>query len=207
MLSQEILANHYAEYAAQSDEWVSNMEKTKHSIVRHVLNAAGFHSDKDKLNVAVLGASDKRYIPIHERVFAESTKKEIALITFDLDPKHLGGASTNVILHDVTQPFPGELFDIVFSHELMKFLGPEEQLKTIVNSYQALCQGGVAMHIIHEPSIQGTQELRSWQHRVDPDTLLRQLKERQIPVQKLVFESESNVEWLRKTTVLLLSRN
>lgn len=206
MLSQEILAAHYAEYAAQSDVWVSNMETTKQSIVRHVLSAAGFDSDKDKLNVVVLGASDKRYIPIHERVFSESTEKEIALITFDLDPRHLGGASTNVLQHDVTQSFPGEPFDIVFSHELMKFLTSEEQLKTIVNSYQALCQGGVAMHIIHEPSIQGTQELRSWQHRVDPDTLLMQLKERQIPVQKLVFESESSVEWLRKTTVLLLSK-
>lgn len=207
MLSSKILADHYSEYAAQSDAWVANMKRTKLSIVEHVLRYAHFKPENTCLRIVVLGASDKRYIPIHEKVFSESTNKEIALVTFDLDPNHLGGTSSSVIHHDVTQAFPGEPFDIVFSHELMKFLTSEEQLKTMVNSYQALCQGGIAMHVIHEPSIKGTQELRSWQYRVDPDALLKQLKERKIPVQKLVFESESNVEWLRKTTALLLSRS
>jgi hypothetical protein len=88
----------------------------------------------------------------------------------------------------------------------MKFLTPKEQFRTIQNSYAALATGGVAMHIIHEPSIKGTSELRSWQYRVNPERLVVQLKKAGIRAKMLEFESESHVGWLRKTTVITLSK-
>lgn len=207
MLSKEILKAHYAEYASQPDEWVENMEATKRSIVEQVLELMKFEDSSDSLKVVVLGASDKRYIPIHQRVFENATHRSIQMSTLDADADHLGGESDAVILHDVTNPFPDAPYNIVFSHELMKFLTPEEQLQTIINSYQALAQGGLAMHILHEPSIKGTSELRAWQHRVNPDDLIEQLKAKNIPATKLVFNSESDVAWLRETTVIAIKKN
>lgn len=154
--------------------------------------------------VAVLGASDRRYIPIHERIFSAILQKEIILHTLDIETEHLSGKS-GVIQHDVTTPFPHR-YSIIFSHELMKFLSPEEQLLTILNSCQALTSPGLAMHIIHEPSIKGTPELRAWQYRVDPDDLIVKLKNKGIPAEKLYFESGSTIDWLKDTTVLVIKK-
>lgn len=207
MLSKEILKNHYKEYASQPDEWVENMEATKRSIVEQVLEIMKFETNTDPIKIAVLGASDKRYISIHQRVFENAVQREIQMSTLDIDTNHLGGTSDDVVLHDVTKPFPDAPYAIIFSHELMKFLTPEEQLHSIENSYQALAQNGLAMHILHEPSIKGTSELRAWQHRVNPDELIEQLKAKNIPAIKLVFNSESDVVWLRETTVIAITKN
>lgn len=204
MLSKLALAAHYKEYAGQSDDWVSNMEITKRSIIQHVLTFVKFQAGETPVKVVVLGASDKRYIEIHQRLFQDAIQRAIHMRTFDIDAEHLGGSSDTVIVHDVTQPFPDAPYAIVFSHELMKFLTPDEQLTTIINSYRALTENSVAMHIIHEPSIKGTSELKPWQNRVNPDEIVNQLEARGIPATKLVFQSESNVDWLRETTVIVL---
>jgi hypothetical protein len=207
MLSKEVLESHYAEYASQPDEWVANMQITKRSIVEYVLDQMKFEAVHEPVKVVVLGASDKRYIPIHQDVFQSILHRAISMVTFDLDINHLGGESKDVISHDVTQLFPDAPYDIVFSHELMKFLTPSEQLQTIKNSYQALGENGLAMHILHEPSINGTAELRAWQHRVNPDELIDKLKDDNITATKLVFNSQSDVAWLRETTVIAIQKN
>jgi hypothetical protein len=207
MLSKEVLESHYAEYASQSDEWVANMQITKRSIVEYVLDQMKFEAVHEPVKVVVLGASDKRYISIHHDVFQSILHRAISMVTFDLDINHLGGESKDVISHDVTKIFPDTPYDIVFSHELMKFLTPDEQLQTIKNSYQALGENGLAMHILHEPSIKGTSELRAWQHRVNPDELINKLKDDNIPATKLVFNSQSDVAWLRETTVIAIQKN
>lgn len=81
MLSKEILKAHYAEYASQPDEWVENMEATKRSIVEQVLERMRFEASTNPVKVAVLGASDKRYIPIHQRVFKNAVHRAIHLAT------------------------------------------------------------------------------------------------------------------------------
>lgn len=207
MLSKEVLESHYAEYASQPDEWVANMHITKRSIVEYVLDQMKFEAVHEPLKVVVLGASDKRYIPIHQDVFQSILHRAISMVTFDFDTNHLGGESKDVISHDVTQLFPDAPYDIVFSHELMKFLTPDEQLQTIKNSYQALGEKGLAMHILHEPSIKGTSELRAWQHRVNPDELIDKLKDDNITATKLVFNSQSDVAWLLETTVIAIQKN
>lgn len=207
MLSKEVLECHYTEYASQPDEWVSNMQITKRSIVEYVLDQMRFEAVHEPVKVVVLGVSDKRYIPIHQAVFQRILHQAISMVTFDLDANHLGGESKDVISHDVTQLFPDAPYDIVFSHELMKFLTPDEQLQTINNSYRALGENGLAMHILHEPSIKGTAELRAWQHRINPDELIDKLKDDNITATKLVFNSQSDVAWLRETTVIAIQKN
>ena len=68
MLSEKILEAHYAEYAAQPDQWVQNMEVTKKSIVEYVFNSVSYKHNNLSVKIAVLGASDSRYIPIHKRM-------------------------------------------------------------------------------------------------------------------------------------------
>lgn len=206
MLSTIILQAHYKEYADQPDGWVQNMEGTKKSIVKYVLGAAGFQPPASGITKAVvLGASDKRYIPIHHKIFKDITGRDVELTTFDIDIAHLSGGE-NIINHDVTKPFPNAPYHIIFSHELMKFLTSEEQVATIKNSYLALASGGVAMHIIHAPSIKGTAELRTWQNRVDPDQLIEKLYNDSIPAKKIFFQSDSEVDWLKETTVIMLQK-
>jgi len=206
VLSEIVLKKHYEEYANQSDDWVNNMEKTKASIVKYVIKHIKPTFNSDSLNVCVLGASDKRYIPIHKRIFETILKKKIQMTTLDLDISHLAGKKSEILMqHDVNKTFP-KTFDIIFSHELMKFLTQDEQLKTIENSYSALNKNGFTMHIIHEPSIKGTKELRDWQFKVNPDLLIEELKAKSIIAEKLVFKSESIVSWLRDTTVIVTKK-
>ncbi len=211
MIPAEILSAHYKEYASQPDQWVANMEKTKRSIVDHVLNSLRpVKSLMGPLHVAVLGASDRRYLPIHERIFAE-VFRDSWVTTIDIDTDHLGGGN-KVLQQDVTKPFPKSLrYDVVFSHELMKFLTADEQRACITHSYDALYTGGFAMHVMHEPSIRGTNELRPWQERVDPNALAGWQNNLSLSVNRdrvylLEFESDSEVDWLRKTTVLVLDK-
>ena len=206
MLLKEIFEAHYIEYGNLPDEWVNNMEITKRSNVEQVVEKMNFQIGIELVKVVVLGASDKRYIPIHKRIFEGIFERQIQMVTFDIDPEHLGGESSEVIFHDITKPFPNIPYDVIFSHELMKFLTPEEQLQTIKNSYEALSTNGFAMHIMHEPSIKGTSELRSWQTRVNPDELVDQLILAKVPAVKLILSSESQVSWLRETTVIAFKK-
>lgn len=205
MIAPEILSLHYKEYGSQPDSWVNNMAVTKRSIVAHILSETSLAMQHIPVRVVVLGASDKRYVPIHKKIFEELLGSEVDMKTLDLDTHHLDGTE-GVIEHDVTKPFPKVPYDIVFSHELMKFLSADEQKHVVINSYNALREGGLAMHIMHEPSIKGTKELRDWQYRVNPDHLLEDALAHKIDAKKIIFQSESLVDWLRETTILILKK-
>lgn len=205
MLSLEILRAHYAEYATRPDSRVQDRKIAKKSIIKYVLKEINFNPVGKPVRITVLGTSDKRYISIHQKVFEEVLRRNIKIITFDVDIKHLAGED-GIVLHDATEPFPETPFEIVFSHELMKFLTPEEQLKAIKNSHDALTDNGLAMHILHGPSIKGTKKLREWQYRVNPDELIKQLEENNIQAKKLVFNSETEIDWMRETTVIVTQK-
>ncbi len=205
MLPKKVLSAHYVEYGSQPDVWVFNMEATKRSIVRQVFEKFHLGTEGEVVRVAVLGVSDNRYIPIHERVFSLAFNRKIEMVTLDIDTDHLGGVGT-AIQHDVTKPFPGVPYDVVFSHALMKFLTPDEQLVVIKNAYDALSVGGVTLHIMHPPELEGTDELREWQHRVDLRAMVEELKQENLSPHVFKIESESSVAWLRDTTVLVLAK-
>ncbi|MAG02894.1 hypothetical protein CMI42_06155 [Candidatus Pacearchaeota archaeon] len=206
MVPQKLLEKHYLEYSTRSNDRIKDRERAKKSIVRQVLSKMNFKIRNENIKIVVLGASDERYISVHRRIFEEILRCSIDIVTLDIDTKHLGGESKTVISHDVTKPFPNVFYDIVFSHELMKFLSPNERLAVIRNSYEAIGDGGIAMHVLHEPSIKGTSELRPWQNRVDPNDLIKKLKDIGIFATKLEFDSDTDIDWARKTTVIVLSK-
>ncbi len=206
MLPHTILEKHYQEYGTQPDSWVVNMGKVKKQIVQKVIDTTGFVPQHEPVNVLVLGASDKRYIPIHQEIFEKVLNKQIKLTTFDIDIAHLQ-PNNNLVYHDVTKPFPQTSFDIIFSHELIKFIEPENQLSVLKNSFNALAENGLAMHIMHEPSLKGTKELRSWQYRTDFNKLLTELKQENIPADLVTFKNDSAIDWLADTTVLTMRKS
>ncbi|MFZ2886464.1 MAG: class I SAM-dependent methyltransferase [Minisyncoccia bacterium] len=201
MIEKQQLQKHYADYATRSDDRVRDRERAKRSIVTHVLKNVPVTVKTRPIKVVVLGASDKRYIPVHAQIFTDILGENTVVSTLDVDAEHLGSGA-DVVQHDVTKPFPHTPYGVVFSHELMKFLTNEEQLQVLENSYDALEPGGVAMHIMHEASIKGTDKLESWQTKVDPDELVKKLDERDILAKKLVFDSETAIDWMRETTVI-----
>jgi len=206
MINKETLEVHYTEYAERPDEWVEDREGAKKSIVNHVLKETQFESTDNPTRVVVLGASDKRYVSVHRKIFEEAIQGKVEMITFDIDTKHLEGEE-GIVEHDVTNPFPNPPYTVVFSHELMKFLTPEQQLQVIKNSHDALSETGLAMHILHSPSIEGTKKMKEWQNRVNPDELIKELEKDNILVEKIVFDSDTNTDWLKKTTALAIRKN
>src|SRR3990167_711151 len=93
MISKEILQAHYREYASQPDVWVENMTVTKRSIVRYVLTHTGFRPQLQNglTRIVVMGASDKRYIPIHQAIFTDLLEQRVQVTTLDIDAEHLQG--------------------------------------------------------------------------------------------------------------------
>jgi hypothetical protein len=84
MIKKEILEEHYREYGTQPDEWVENMKKTKSSIIKQVLSYSLFKVNNLKTKVAVLGASDKRYLKIHNDCF-KGLLGDVEVYTLDID--------------------------------------------------------------------------------------------------------------------------
>lgn len=205
MLPKNILEEHYKEYANQPDSWVSNMKKVKKEIIENIFKNIKSTPKTNSIKVAVLGASDKRYIKIHKDLFTEITKKDIQMTTFDIDTKHLEGEE-GIIYHDITKPFPQSNFDIIFSHALLKFIEPEKQAEVIRNSYNSLNKQGFTMHILHSPELKETKELRAWQYKVDINSIIEKLKKDNINCRKITFNIESSVDWLRETTVIIAEK-
>ncbi|MAF35757.1 hypothetical protein CL622_01410 [archaeon] len=174
MISSEILAKHYREYASRPQDWVDLRAHIKKQIVQDVFEQTGFSPTGNPVKIAVLGASDKRYIAVHHTIFTEAVQKDVAMITFDLDEAHLAGAH-GIVEHDVTSPFPETGFELIFSHALMKFILPQEQAVVLKNAYNALAPGGLAMHILHFAELKGGTILKDWQYRADVEKIVAAL--------------------------------
>lgn len=205
MITKEILKQHYKEYSERLIEHVEKRASIKKFIVGFVLNKVQFASISTPVKIVVLGASDKRYIPIHKKIFEEIIKRKISIFTFDIDEKHLSGED-GVVKHDVTKTFP-DSFDIIFSHELMKFLEEKEQIQVLKNSYESLNKKGLAIHIIHSPSLFGTTELKHWQYRVNPTQLVEELKKSGIPIEIISFDDNKSKEWFGETKVIVTKKS
>jgi hypothetical protein len=204
MIDRMNLLAHFKQYASCSDEYVADMARIKREIVQHVLEEMNFSLKKDKVRIAVLGASDKRYIKVHQGIFeAVFPGSKVEVNTFDIDTEHLGG-ELGIVEHDLNEPFPNPPYDVIFSHELMKFLTSESQIRVIENAYRALSTTGIGFHIVHEPAIKGTDRLMHWQFRVAPDSLVTQLRETGISVQKLEFMTKTVLAHMQETTVLVI---
>ncbi len=189
MISSKILEDYFEEYATRPIEWVIEREKVKRHVVQKILEITGFVPTSNPVKVAVLGASDKRYIGIHRDIFREAIQKDLEMTTFDIDTQHLTGED-GIIEQDVTRPFPSS-FDIVFSHSLLKFIEPEKQVTVLRNSHNALKTNGLAMHIMH-----CADKPREWQHKVDTDKMISKLVEENISCKKIKLDIDNGTDVL-----------
>lgn len=192
---RKILKKYFKEYANRPQSWVDERERVKKYIVQRIFEITEFMPVSGRVKIAVLGASDKRYIEVHRKIFREALQKNVQVTTFDTDTQHLAG-ERGIIYHDVATPFPSSQFNLVFSHSLLKFLNPEKQSLVIRNSYNALAKGGIAMHILHLPEIKGTKKLRKWQYRVYTNTLIAKLRKENIPCKEIELDIDGGTKVL-----------
>ena len=104
-------------------------------------------SSSGELQVAVLGCGDMRHVVGNKEIFEDTLGISCGVTTFDIDTDHLAG-QPDVIKHDCTEPLPQGPFDITFAHVLLKFIPEKKQLNLILNSYNALSPGGLAIHVL-----------------------------------------------------------
>lgn len=112
--------------------------------------------------------------------------------TFDITIEHLAGAE-RVVAHDCTEPLPDPPYDITYAHVLLKFIPTERQGALIINAYQALRSGGVAIIITDQeddqsdklPDDQYHVPLEKWRKLLEQQGI--KLVEMQVPYKGLAW--------------------
>lgn len=142
-----MVTEYHLQYAKKSDAEILHRAWIKEVQLRQIFATVGLPQfSRPVVNVAVLGSADARLVPQHDRIFSAIFAKPVALTTFDLTVEHLQAAS-GVMQHDVTTPLPGGPYDLVYSDILIRFIEPAKQLDVVMNAWNALAPGGVAIHI------------------------------------------------------------
>lgn len=141
------LSTYHQKFAAQPDAEIDKKIAAKRSELEAVFSTLSPTFEQAPLKVAVLGCGDKRFVEKHRELFSSLLQKPIELTTFDIAIDHLEGAE-GVIRHDCTLPLPNGPYDITYAHVLLKFIEPTKQVDVLYNSYQALHEHGLAIHIL-----------------------------------------------------------
>lgn len=142
-----MLSAYHETYAARSDEDIRHRIRVKSQQLRQLFMTLGLPQFASPVvRIAVLGCGDRRFVTLHEKMFAELLQKPVALTTFDVAIEHLAG-ETGVVQHDATLPLPGGPFEITYSDVLMRFIEPAKQIAALKESYDALAPGGLAIHL------------------------------------------------------------
>lgn len=142
-----MVTEYHLQYAKKSDADILHRAWIKEVQLRQIFATVGLPQvAKPVVNVAVLGSADARLVAQHDRIFSAIFQKPVALTTFDITVEHLQSAS-GVMQHDVTLPLPGGPYDVVYGDVLLRFIPPEKQLDVLVNAWNALAPGGVAIHV------------------------------------------------------------
>ncbi len=140
------LSTYHQKHADRPEVEIAPRIAAKKAELVHVLDVLG-NSFKPPVRIAVLGCASKQIAFGHIQIFGELFGASVDVITFDITTEHLLGVP-NVIKHDCTLPLPGAPFDITYGHVLLKFMPPEKQWQLLLNSYNALKPGGIAIHIM-----------------------------------------------------------
>lgn len=184
------LSTYHQKYSEKSDEELAKRADVKNQELKQIFAQVKPLTNNNPLRIAVMGCGDKRFIRYHKRYFSEQLEKEVELTTFDITTDHLAGEE-NVILHDCSLPLPNTPYDITYAHVLLKFIPTEKQWDVIINSYDALSAGGIAIHVLDPEDYSGNQlpdglysvPLQDWEDK---------LKENDIDYKKIVLKSGPN---------------
>lgn len=179
---------YHRKYANQSDKEINNRLKEKKNEITEILGNVTFQSEDPLIKLAVLGCGDKRFIKGHKRIFEEVFNKTVEVTTFDITTQHLQGEG-KVIEHDCTQPLPVTPYTITYAHVLLKFIEISKQWDLIINSYEALGAGGMAIHILDKADYESkdnkqqegyfTVPLQRWIEKLDE----HKIQHKEVPVQ------------------------
>jgi len=151
-----MLDEYHQKYANRSDGEMNDRiaEKEKELVlIRDVINP---EFSSDKLDIAVVGCGEKRFVAGHREIFARVFDKPVKITTFDITIDHLAGEE-NIIQHDCTQPLPGGPYEITFAHVLLRFIPKDKQWGLVQNSFNALKDGGIAIHVLDPEDYENTE--------------------------------------------------
>ena len=152
-----MLDEYHQKYANRSDEEMSDRIAEKEKELILIRDAVSPKFSSGILNIAVMGCGEKRFIVGHREIFSKVFEKPVNITTFDITINHLAGEE-NIIQHDCTQPLPGGPYDITFAHVLLRFIPKDKQWGLVKNSFNALKDGGIAIHVL-DPEDYETTEL------------------------------------------------
>jgi len=149
------LSDYHQKYASKSDEEIALRAKAKEEELKQIFAVAPLKSTASPVRVGVMGCGEKRFIQHHRDMFAKLLGWPVEVTTFDLVVDHLAGEN-RVFQHDVIEPLPEGPFDITYAHVLLKFIPTEKQLDVLLNSFNALRDGGIAIHVFDPEEIEAT---------------------------------------------------
>lgn len=151
------LSQYHQKYASYSEEEILNRGIEKEKELEEIFSKVKLGMAHSEVLIAVLGCGDKRFLQIHKNIFSKFLDKPVRITTFDITIEHLEG-SEGVVCHDCTKPLPFGPYDITFAHVLLKFIETEKQWDVIKNSYDALREGGVAIHVMDKEDYETKEE-------------------------------------------------
>lgn len=190
------LSNYHQKYSQKSDEEIAQRAEVKNQELKQIFSKIELKTNNNPLRIAVMGCGDKRFVNYHKKYFEEQLAKDVELTTFDISINHLEGEE-NIIQHDCSLPLPNPPYDITYAHVLLKFIPKEKQWDVIKNSYDALVNGGLAIHIL-DPEDYSGNNLPDQLYPVPIQELEDRLKHHSIKYTKITLQSgpEGNMKAL-----------
>lgn len=190
------LSTYHQKYSDKSDTELAQRAEVKNQELKQIFSQVKPKTNNNPLRIAVMGCGDKRFVQFHKQYFSEQLSKEVDLTTFDISTEHLAGEE-NVIQHDCRLPLPNQPYDLTYAHVLLKFIPSEKQWDVIKNSYDALCNGGMAIHVL-DPEDYSGQQLSNGLYSVPLERWENNLKQNNILYKKISLLSgpKQNMEAL-----------
>lgn len=151
------LSEYHKKYMAKPDEELQRRADVKEEELRRIFEKIDFRPTNDPVRVFVVGCGEKRFVGHHKRIFSGLLGKEVDLVTSDITIEHLEG-EMGIVQHDALQLFPGAPYDITYAHVFLKFIETEKQWDVLMHSWNALREGGLAIHVMDEEEVIATTE-------------------------------------------------
>lgn len=154
------LSQYHQKYSNYSDEEMQKRADEKEEELKAIFEKVSLQTDSEIVRLGVIGSGDKRFVKQHKRIFEKFVKKPVEVTTFDITVEHLAGEE-NIIQHNCTLPLPNTPYDITYAHVLLKFIETDKQWDLIINSYNALKDGGIAIHVLDKSDYTTSEKLQA----------------------------------------------
>lgn len=141
-----VLSKYHQKYSNYPEEEIQKRADEKEAELKSIFEKVSLKTESEVIKLAVMGSGDKRFAKHHKRIFEKFVQKPVEVTTFDITTEHFEGEE-GIIQHDCTLPLPNAPYDITYVHILLIFIETKKQWDVIKNSYDALKNGGIAIHV------------------------------------------------------------